>query len=95
MDHLNTNGDHAQVPRSVGGRVEVSTQDRSTLADSHEHGYASSPFGLRAEVMREPRNDDADGRVCSTSDAKHRKVSRVWIGRHEYHNQVSYRSEET
>lgn len=72
----------------------MGTQDRSTLADRHEHGYARCPFGFRTEVMREPRDDDTDGRVCPAGDAKHGKVPRVRVGRHDQYDQIPDRSEE-
>lgn len=45
--------------------------------------------------MREPCDDDTDGRVCSARDAKHSKIPRVWVGRDDQHDQVSDRTEET
>ena len=71
------------VPRTVGGRVKVGTQYRSALADSHERGYTSCPLRFRAEVMREPGDDDPDGRVRPAGDAKYGKVPRVRVGRQE------------
>lgn len=70
-------------------------QDRPALADRHERGYAGSALRLRAEVMREPRDNDADGRVRPAGDAKYGKIPCVGIGRHDQHDQVSDRAEET
>lgn len=73
----------------------MGTQDRSALADSHERGYTSRPLRFRAEVVREPGDDDPDGRVRPAGDAKYGKVPRVRVGRHHQHDQVSDRTEET
>jgi len=86
---------HIHVPRTVGGRVKMGTEDRSTLADSDERRYTSSLLRFRTEVVREPGDDDTDGGVRPARDAKHSKVPRVRVGRHDQHDQVSDRTEET
>ena len=86
---------HIHVPWTIGGRVKVGAEDRSTLADSHERGYTSSLLRFRTEVVCKPGDDNTNGGVRPARDAKHGKVPRVRVGRHDQHDQVSDRTEET